>query len=134
MAQLTDAALIQARDHVARIAKRVESAGFRSSTLSRLQANLAEPGPVLVPSDCLTQLQFRAGELASVLAATDTRGSLGGTDLPQLRLLLTGAGVTYVPLHGNQPATQVADLAAEVRAAIADAWNPAGHAYTPGAR
>jgi hypothetical protein len=88
-------ALDQARGHVNRIAARLASVGIGSSTLKRLQADLAtsfsvnpKTGWLVIPDEQATRLQTAASDLETVLRNGHAL-HLGDYDLPQLRYLLS---------------------------------------------
>ena len=87
--------LSRARGHVSRIRARVTAVGMGSSTLDRLESNLAGNFPVnpktgwlIIPSEQVTGLQTAAAELEVTLKLGNAL-HLGDIDLPQLRYLLS---------------------------------------------
>lgn len=125
MPQLDPTAHARAIGHLARIAVRMRTAGVESDTLTRLEVDLAA-GPIRIPSDRLDQLQFRAAELEMVLI----RGQalhLAGTDLANLRLILTGETTTIA----DDDDSAVVELRAEMAAALTRAGDST---YRPGVR
>lgn len=95
MSWIKPEAVDRARGHVDRIASRVASSNFASSTLARLQADLAtkfevnpKTGWLVVPADQAVRLQSTAAELETVLQRNGAL-HLGGVELAQLRYLLS---------------------------------------------
>ena len=105
---LSPAALSMVRQHAARLAKRIESAGLKSSTLDAFMAELSSASPDM-PDRTLTELQNHAAQIEQVLYYGDAI-QLAETDLARIRYLLTGAD----PRTLDPAAVIAADIAANI--------------------
>jgi hypothetical protein len=92
---ITPEALDRARGHAAAISARITAAGFGSSTLARIQDDLASELPVdpktgwiVLTGAAVTQLRADAAALETLLRERSAL-RLGDHDLPQLRYLLS---------------------------------------------